>query len=121
MFVADESVDMGIVTYLQFYFKQDNNPQEIISIQNSFQGIQDDKVLQFAHNLKFILLTEDKDFGELVYRLKYPHHGIVLIRIKDMPREDRIRLAALTIKQHAEELKNTFSVITNNGIRIKKL
>ncbi len=42
----------------------------------------DDEVLLDAYNEGRILLTEDKDFGELVYRLNKPSRGIVLIRIE---------------------------------------
>ena len=45
------------------------------------RGAADDDVLALAFNERRILLTEDKDFGELVYRLKKPAHGIILIRI----------------------------------------
>jgi hypothetical protein len=111
MFIADESVDMSIVEYMKALFHQDYSPQEIISIQEAYSGIQDTEVLNLAYTKNRILLTEDKDFGELVYRMKYPHCGIVLIRIKDMPREERIRLAALTIKEHHTELKNNFQLL----------
>ena len=77
-------------------------------------------VLKIAIDNDLILVTEDKDFGELVYRLKYPHCGIVLIRIKDISRKERIELAAKTIYKYEHELKNNFSIITKNGIKIKK-
>ena len=44
-------------------------------------GITDDEVLQTAFREDRILLTEDKDFGELVCRLKKPAYGMILIRI----------------------------------------
>jgi len=65
------------------------------------------------------LITEDKDFGELTYRLKLDHSGILLIRLCDIPRKDRIDLVPNIIAKHFDELENNFSVLTKRGLRIK--
>ena len=62
-FVADESVDAAIVRILR------ENQFEVISISESFFGKPDDVVLEIAVQEQALLLTEDKDFGELVFRL----------------------------------------------------
>lgn len=68
-----------------------------------------------------MLITEDKDFGELTYRLKLQHKGILLIRLSDLPREQRIQFCAEMIEEYFDKIINTFSVLTKNGIRIKNL
>jgi hypothetical protein len=48
--------------------------------------------------------------------------GIVvfsLIRLSELPRKERLELAVKTISKHLHKLKNTFSVLTKNGIRVK--
>ncbi len=65
-----------------------------------------------------LLLTEDKDFGELVFRLQLPHYGILLIRIADA--DHKIFSVETAIKQHYNEMINKFSVINNNKLRIKE-
>lgn len=61
--VADESVDYRIVTELR------NNEFDIYSIAEQQPSIQDESVLKIACDNNALLLTEDKDFGELVFSL----------------------------------------------------
>jgi predicted nuclease of predicted toxin-antitoxin system len=44
-------------------------------------GISDEKVLAAANDINALLLTTDKDFGELVYRLRRISAGVLLIRL----------------------------------------
>ena len=45
----------------------------------------DDEVLAQAHGDQRVLVTADKDFGELVVRLGRPSHGVVNIALGDLP------------------------------------
>src|SRR4051812_31752904 len=73
--LADESVDPPIVERL----RQDGH--DIVYIAELSPSIADDQVLQEANSRNALLLTEDKDFGELVYRLGRVHAGVVLVRL----------------------------------------
>ena len=112
--IGDESVDFAIIKKL----RQENF--EIISISESYSGISDFEVLEIARNNKCLLITEDKDFGELTYRLKLEHFGILLIRLNDLERNDRVNQATEIIINHFEALKMCFSVLNHTGLRIKK-
>ncbi len=111
--LADESVDFGIVNDL----RQKGIP--VVSILEDFPGIKDEAVLALAHGKQYLLITEDKDFGELAYRLKLEHCGIMLIRLNDMSRKERIQYASETIETHFKKMKDNFSVLTVRGLRIK--
>ena len=76
--------------------------------------------MKIANEQESVLLTEDKDFGELTHRLNLEHKGILLIRLTDIPRNERISLITEIVKKHHHELINNFSVLNNNGLRIKK-
>lgn len=52
---------------------------DVLYVLERKQGVSDDEVLIEAYNEGRILVTEDKDFGDLVYRLKKPSRGIILI------------------------------------------
>jgi len=77
-FLADECCDTGLVTSLR------EDGHDVLYILEKKTGVPDDEVLLDAYNERRILLTEDKDFGELIYRLKKPSRGIVLIRIEEV-------------------------------------
>jgi len=111
--VADESVDFGIIIKL----RQRNIA--VISIAEDSSGIKDEEVLDTAVNNQCLLITEDKDFGELTYRLKLDHKGILLVRVSDIPRNERIELVAELIEKHFDELCDNFSVIDKRRLRIK--
>jgi predicted nuclease of predicted toxin-antitoxin system len=54
----------------------------------------DDEVLAQAHGDQRVLVTADKDFGELVVRLGRPSHGVVNIALGDLPAATRATIVA---------------------------
>lgn len=111
--VVDESVDFGIIRILR------ERGYTVISVTENFSGIKDPKVLEIANEKGILLLTEDKDFGDLVYRFQLPHKGILLIRLNNITRLKRFKLVADLLDKYFDELKNNFSVFTHKGIRIR--
>lgn len=111
--VADENVDFGIINTLR------QKGIVVISILENYSGIKDTEVLKLAYDQKYLLITEDKDFGELTYRLKLKHDGIMLIRLNDMPRKERVKFVTEIIEKYFDKMKGNFSVLTTKGLRIK--
>lgn len=112
--VADESVDFGIVTALR------ERGFDVSAIAELFPSIPDPQVLRFAVEKNALLLTEDKDFGELVYRLRLPHRGILLIRIQESGGETKYERVVQELLAHADEMANAFSVLSDEKLRIKR-
>ena len=75
--LADEGVDRPIVNSLR------NAGFDVSYILETNQGAEDDFILSTAYSQKRILITQDKDFGELVYRLEQAHYGVILIDYQD--------------------------------------
>ncbi len=70
-FVADESVDQPIVTQLR------QAGHTVLAIVEMEPSISDETVLEIANQQGMVLLTGDKDFGELVFRdRRYIHLGL---------------------------------------------
>jgi len=67
-------------------------------------GIDDDAVLGKSRESHAVLLTADKDFGELVFRQRILHSGVVLIRLAGLEAETKAELDATAFEQHADEL-----------------
>jgi predicted nuclease of predicted toxin-antitoxin system len=72
--LADEGVDRQIIDRL----RADGNAVHAITEMNP--GANDEWVLQTANTNTALLITADKDFGELVYRLGRATEGIFLLR-----------------------------------------
>ena len=113
--VVDESVDFRFVEALP-KFKLLTH-----SILVDSPGISDLEVLSIANKQNSLLLTEDKDFGELVIRLGKDHSGIVLIRIGKRLEQNEIDRVCGLISKHYDEMVNNISVITDDRLRIRKL
>jgi predicted nuclease of predicted toxin-antitoxin system len=83
-------------------------------------GVPDTKVLELANSKKAILVTADKDFGELVYRQNLVSYGVVLIRLAGSSPAEKAEIVGPFIRDHQDELTKAFSVITKNGVRIRQ-
>jgi predicted nuclease of predicted toxin-antitoxin system len=112
-FVADENVDQPIIARLR------NDGHEVHAVIEMSAGISDDEVLKQANQQGVVLLTGDKDFGELVYRDKKYNCGIVLIRLAGLSNDEKGEIVANVIQDHAGELENAFTVISHRNLRIR--
>lgn len=112
--VADECVDYGIIRELR------KNNVEVFAIFEEIASIKDKNVLEIANEREWLLLTEDRDFGELVFRFKQPHHGIVYVRIKGLPRKVKIDRVVSIILNYYNDLHDAFTLITNEQMKIRR-
>ena len=72
--LADESVDKPIVDRLR------RDGHTVLYIAELDPSIDDDAVLHRANQNSALLITADKDFGELVFRMGQIHAGVVLFQ-----------------------------------------
>jgi predicted nuclease of predicted toxin-antitoxin system len=114
-FVADESVDGDIVQRLR---QKDHHVWYVAEME---PGLSDDQVLQLAHRETALLLTADKDFGEIVFRQRRFSGGIVLVRLAGLSAQRKQDIVATTVTQHASQLPQSFTVITPGLCRIRPL
>ncbi len=82
------------------------------------KDMEDDEVLKMAYKEKRILLTNDKDFGELVFRQKKLSQGVVLLRIKGQDIKKKINLMSGLIEKYSFKILKHFVVVTENKIRL---
>jgi len=113
-FLADEGVDKPIVDQLR------NSGFDVHYILETHRGADDEMVLRLANEENRILLTQDKDFGELVYRLQRVHQGIILIRLGNTPALEKANLVNFVLLEYGEKIESSFTVIQPNAVRIRK-
>jgi predicted nuclease of predicted toxin-antitoxin system len=113
-FLSDESVDRQIVDRL----RQDGHfVSYVIEME---PAISDDTVLNLANKEAALLLTADKDFGEMVFRQGRSNQGVILVRMAGLSQKSKSDIVSLAIKKHASELTKAFTVITPKSIRIRR-
>jgi predicted nuclease of predicted toxin-antitoxin system len=111
--LADEGVDKQIVVRLR------EEGYSVSYVAEMAPGISDDIVLELANKEGSILLTADKDFGDLVFRLRRLSAGVVLIRLAGLAPTRKAAIVTSVISKHSQELAKAFTVITPTGVRIR--
>ncbi|MCR4419230.1 MAG: DUF5615 family PIN-like protein [Clostridia bacterium] len=114
-FLADENVDREIVVELR------SRSHEVAYVAETEPGISDEELLSQANRKQAVLITADKDFGEIVFRQRRAIAGAILIRLSGLPQEAKARLVASAIDRHLAELAGAFTVVTRNHVRIRKV
>jgi len=112
-FLADEGVDAAIVSALR------SDGHDIQWMAEELEGSTDDVVLDAAARDARILITEDKDFGELVFRQRLHHRGVVLVRVDGIANERKGWIVAQAIGKYHTRLAGAFTVIQHATIRIR--
>ena len=112
--LADENVDRPIVTRLRA------DGHVVIYVLELAPSIPDPEVASLAARESALLLTSDKDFGELMFRQRRAAQGVVLIRLSGLSADLKAALVASALRGHAAELPGNFAVITPGGVRIRK-
>jgi predicted nuclease of predicted toxin-antitoxin system len=110
-FIADVNVEKVIVDYLS------ENGYDIKWVPDYNCEILDEELLNVANTEKRILITNDKDFGELTFLQKKLSTGIILIRVKGQRAEDKVKLIKRLLQSYSDKLLNHFIVITDKKFR----
>ena len=90
---------------------------EVFSVFDDARGTDDESVLKKAYVENWILITNDKDFGERVYRDQRPHHGVVLLRLADERGPAKIEAIQKLLSSFANRLSDQFVVVTETQVR----
>ncbi|MBI4079251.1 MAG: DUF5615 family PIN-like protein [Candidatus Levybacteria bacterium] len=94
---------------------------DIRSILEISPGIKDTEVLSLANKENRILITTDKDFGELVYAQKLIHAGVILLRLKKDSSKNKLKVLRNLFRAHQEKLAKAFTVLQDNKVRISAI
>ena len=113
--VADENIDSLLVKALM------RDGHNVRWISKEKPSIDDTEVLAFALDQNSLLITEDKGFGEKVYRDSHTSSGVLLLRIHNTSREDAVTLSFSAVRDQGEQLLKKFSVLTNRKLRSRTL
>jgi predicted nuclease of predicted toxin-antitoxin system len=112
-FFADESVDHPIVERLRA------DGHDVLAVAEMAPSIPDETVLARANQHGDLLLTADKDFGELVFRQHRVTAGVVLIRLAGLSAGAKAGIVSAAIHDHGTELLHAFTVISPAMVRIR--
>jgi predicted nuclease of predicted toxin-antitoxin system len=108
-FIVDESTGVAVIEYLRAA------GYRVLAIGESMPQAVDKEILERAESEGYILITNDKDFGELVFRSGLAHHGVLLLRLRDEGSANRVNVVKLVLEKYADRLAENFVVATKKG------
>jgi len=112
---ADENMARAIVTWLR------ERGHDVLYASEIQAGAADSDWLSRAEAEGRLILTSDKDFGDLIFRDRLTSHGVVLLRLGDMTLEQRLsRLEQAWASVEANPV-GKFIVITPSKVRVRDL
>lgn len=114
-FLADESCDFIVVRALRFA------GHDVLSVAESARGATDPVVLGLAREQGRVLLTEDKDFGRLVYATGQGSLGVVLFRFPARARATQEGAALEAVSRLGDRLRESFVVIEPGRVRVSEI
>lgn len=110
-FLVDESTGPAVAEWLR------RQGHEVFSVYDQARGMDDNDIIQKASIENWILMTNDKDFGEKVYRERRPHKGVILLRLDDERTDVKIETIKRLLESYAKRLPGQFVVVTEASIR----
>ena len=115
-FLLDENIDARLLPFLL------DLGHDVTSVAKDYlYGLLDEDVLALAHQEQRILLTNDRDFGELIFLQGLPHSGILLFRLAPNDANIQLRKARLLyVLTHYADRLHHFLVVTHKSVKIRK-
>ena len=109
-FLANENIPQASVKKLQ------DEGFDVVSVSENFPSIKDETVILFASMEDRIIITFDRDYGELIFKHNLKHSaGVIYLRIQNFQPDEP---AEILLNLFKTELK---TVISENNIRQRKL
>lgn len=109
--LADENIERGMVKTLR------SKGHDIKAISEISPRASDEEVLAIARKERRLLLTRDKDFGDMVHRQFKLSSGVLLIRFSGLNLKSQERLLLAVLKQYGDKLNHHFSTLSESGLR----
>lgn len=112
-FIVDENIEVEIVEAIR------KMGYDVEYVAETDPGATDEVLLQKARHLGAILVTNDKDFGELVFRRKQVTAGVLLLRLPGVDPDRKADLVAKAVADHAGRFQGSFTVLGRRAIRVR--
>lgn len=113
-FIVDECTGSNVASWLEL------EGYQVLSIYDRMRGLKDSEILKIARNENWVIITNDKDFGDMVFKEKLSHHGIILLRLDNERSENKIEVLGKLFEFHIDELMENFVVVTEKALRVIK-
>lgn len=95
------------------------NGYDVKAVRDLNPRMADQDILAIAVQENRIVITMDKDFGEMIYHAGQLHTGVLLLRLEEATGEEKSRIVAQIVTYHADKLTGKFCVYLKGRLRIR--
>ena len=113
-FIVDECAGPAVARWLR------QQQHEVFSVYEEARGMDDDDIVRKAFAENRIVVTNDKDFGEKVFRERWRHRGVILLRLEDERAPRKIETLKRLLERYADRLADQFVVVTETTVRFAR-
>ncbi len=111
-FTADANISYRLVAHLR------SEGHDVVSILEEEADAADGEILARSFREHRTVITYDKDFGELVFRYRHKHHGVILLRVRsEFLHTQRAILDRFIRVYRPREIKQSFWVVSDTTVR----
>jgi len=111
-------IDIGVGIKVEHWLK--DNGYDMRSMRDIDPKAADVDILKIAVAESRMIVTMDKDFGELVYKSREPHTGVLILRLENATGGEKAEVVKTILHEHQDKLNERFCVFQAGRLRISK-
>lgn len=114
-FIVDECTGFLVANWLRELGYQ------VFSVYEEARGAIDKKLLEKAVAENWIIITNDLDFANKIYRESRPHRGVIFLHLENQLAANKIETIARLLTTYPELISDRFVVITETQVRFTEI
>jgi predicted nuclease of predicted toxin-antitoxin system len=110
-FMVDECTGPAVASWLR------DQDHDVFSVFDEARGMSDEDIIRKAFAEQWVLITNDKEFGDKVFRDGRLHRGVILLRLEDDRPASKIRVLSSLLEVYPDKIPDSFLVVTEKQVR----
>ncbi|MDP2753719.1 MAG: DUF5615 family PIN-like protein [Nitrospirota bacterium] len=111
-------VDVGVGKKVEEWLKE--NGYDVKTVRSIDPKAKDTEILKIAISESRMVITMDKDFGELVFKSGKSHAGVLILRMEDANGNEKAEIIRKILHEYEDKMKNRFCVFQDGRLRISR-
>ena len=110
-------VDVGVGKHVEEWLEKNGYDVKPVRIFNP--AARDEEILLIAVAESRMVITMDKDFGELIYNSGTQHAGVLILRLEDAKGKKKAEIVEIILREYQNKMSNRFCVYQDGKLRIR--
>jgi len=111
-------IDAGVGKKVEEFLRGEK--YEVKSMRDINIRSKDSDILKLAVSEGRMIITMDKDFGELVYNSRMLHSGVLILRLEDSTGKEKAEIVGRILEGFKDKIEKNFCVFQDGKLRIRK-